>query len=524
MRVVKMKINKGKYIFSIALCILTFAVILAALPGCGDTGGNLQNEPYDEGAGAISPTPSAVVTPVNNDNPGKDQEQGGSAGKKVLNIYSYDEELEYIVKKYAQLHPEFDYEIRFIYTPVIDDYNTLRLLLDNLESDSDNTADIYSIPAAYASRFIKGEMSDYACTYKELGIDVENAIKKADIPQYIVDAGTNPDGEVIALPYKPYVNVFMYRRSIAREVFGTDDPDKISEIIGGGTESWDKFLQAAQTLKEYGYYIVPGCQDLSRMIDTGILISQQDSGTEFDISPDWKEFMDMSKAFFDKGYISGDIRSWGDEWVACINGKGDKKAFGTVIMLDFIDTGFALDFYLKDTAGDWGICLPPFKTADGNITGIMVNKNSPLKDELKALIEWITLDCTENGLQYLRASGTLYERGVDGPNTFEMYGGKRTVVSGTVLNNINTSLDFLGGQNINPVVYGAMRTTTREYQSFKSPEAAYFFKWVEETMEYVSGRKDKDTAVADFMQEAEETNRWYRELFGDYEMLHLLPW
>ena len=37
-----MKINKGKYIFSIALCILTFAVILAALPGCGDTGGNLQ--------------------------------------------------------------------------------------------------------------------------------------------------------------------------------------------------------------------------------------------------------------------------------------------------------------------------------------------------------------------------------------------------------------------------------------------------------------------------------------------------
>lgn len=513
-----------KNVISIALCMLAVAVIFAALPGCGDTGGNLQNEPYNGGTGVNSPSQPAAETPGNNGEPEKDQEQGASAGKRVLNIYSYDEELDYIVRKYAQLHPEFDYEIRFVYTPVIDDYNTLYLLLESFKNDSDDSVDIYSVPAAYTSRFIKGEMSNYACTYKELGIDVENGIKKADIPQYIVDAGTNADGEIVALPYKPYVNVFMYRRSIAREVFGTDDPDRISEIIGGGTESWDRFLEAARTLKEHGYYIVPGCQDLSCMMDTGILVSRQDSGAEFEINPDWEEFMDMSKTFFDNGYISGDIRTWNEEWTACLNGTGDKKAFGSVIMLDFIDNSFATDFYLKDTVGDWAVCLPPFKVADGNITGIMVNKNSPLKDDLRALIEWITLDCTETGLQYLRASGTLYDRGIDGHEVYEMYGGKRPVVSGTVLKNINTSLDFLDGQNVNPVVYDALRTPTREYQSFKSPEAAYFFLWVDETMEYMNDRKDKDTARADFNQKARETEQWYRELFDEYGMLHLLPW
>lgn len=465
-------------------------------------------------------TPSAAKTPESGRKSGMEQSQNVSEGKKVLNIYSYDDELDEVINKYIQLHPEFDYEIQYWNTPMVDAYHTLSLINENLQSDAEAVADIYTVPAAYASKFIKGALSAYACPYKELGIDVEAAVKKADIPQYVVEAGTNPDGEIIALPYKPYVNVFMYRRSIAREVWGTDDPDKIAALIGGGTESWDKFMEAAQTLKEKGYYIVPGCHDLSRMVDTGLYVFQQGSDPAPSIYPSWEEFMDRAKVFYDQGYIK-DIMPFTEEWSLALNGKGDKPVFGFVIMLDFIDSP-ALDTYLKDTAGDWAICLPPFKTADGNLTGIMVNKNSPHRDELGPLIEWITLDCSEKGLQPLRASGALYSQSVDGYHVWDMYGGKRPVVSGTVLKNTETRLDFLGGQNINPVVYDALRTPSRAYQSYSSPESDIFGIWADETLAYIRDDKDKNTAIADFIKKADELELRYKEIFDEYGIAYLL--
>jgi hypothetical protein len=41
---------------------------------------------------------------------------------------------------------------------------------------------------------------------------------------------------------------------------------------------------------------------------------------------------------------------------------------------------------------------PEHYLAANNDTGIMVNKNSPHKELLGPLIEWITLDCSETGL------------------------------------------------------------------------------------------------------------------------------
>ena len=81
--------------------------------------------------------------------------------------------------------------------------------------------------------------------YEDLGIDVDNEIEAADIAQYSVDIGTNTDGQVDGLGYQATGGCFIYRRSIAKDVFGTDDPAEVSAIIGAGTGTWDKFLEAA---------------------------------------------------------------------------------------------------------------------------------------------------------------------------------------------------------------------------------------------------------------------------------------
>ena len=87
--------------------------------------------------------------------------------------------------------------------------------------------------------------------YKDLGIDVDKLLKEAEIAPYTVDIGTNPDGELVGLGYQATGGAFIYRRSIAKDVWGTDDPAVIKDKIGPG---WDKFFEAAAELKAKGLW------------------------------------------------------------------------------------------------------------------------------------------------------------------------------------------------------------------------------------------------------------------------------
>ena len=46
----------------------------------------------------------------------------------------------------------------------------------------------------------------------------------AEIAQYTVDIGTNPSGDLVGLGYQATGAGMIYRRDIAIDVWGTDDP------------------------------------------------------------------------------------------------------------------------------------------------------------------------------------------------------------------------------------------------------------------------------------------------------------
>ncbi len=439
-------------------------------------------------------------------------------GTRELNVYSYDEELPELIKQYAKGHPEFNFKVNWYYYAMVDNFSTLGAINDNMQSSGGQVVDIYCVPDTYSHEMIKGEYSKHASTYKELGIDIDADIQKAGIPQYVIDAGTNPDGEVIALPYQAGVNVFMYRRSIANGVWGTDDPDRIAEIIGAGSDKWDSFLQAAQTLKEHGIYIVPGCGDIAGMIDTGIPASGQAADKGYDVNPKWQEFMDISKQMFDNGYMK-DEQPWNDGWSNMLNGIGDKPVFGFVLPFEYFKAYTESDHYLKSTAGDWAICVPPFKIKAAFDTGIMVNKDSPNKKALGPLIEWLTLDCSEEGLQYQLANDALYDKG---SQLYRIYGGKKAVVSGTILKNTKCNIDFLGGQNINPVIYDVLDTPGGKHD-YGGLEVIIFGEWMNKTRAYTNGEVDRKTAVAEFKEAEKKTQSWYKNMLDQYEVSFLFP-
>lgn len=156
--------------------------------------------------------------------------------------------------------------------------------------------------------------------------------------------------------------------------------------------------------------------------------------------------------------------------------------------------------YLPNTAGDWAICRTTrVNTFEGTHSGIMVNKNSPLKEKIAPLIEWMTLDCSENGLQYRLANDTLYRNGDAVDDLYEAYGNKRAVISGTIMKNTMNTIDFLGGENINSIVYNTIKQTNgKKYEFYTSLDSTADSEWMNIVRAYLKQGKSKDAAIAEF--------------------------
>ncbi len=476
------------FIIVVAIIITAIAIIYGYI-----------NSPDADKEAAV-PTPSSqTLLPEEPQEPSvTDEPQPKPHGTVRIRVYTAFRELDDIIERYAEEHWDFDYLV-LAYTDelVYSFLDIVNLAGDNLKNNTE-PMDLFCVPAAYMSQFAKGEFSEYVCTYEELGIDVDSLLEKMDIPRYIIEAGTNRDGKIAALPVLSSANVFLYRRSVAREIFGTDDPDVISGIIGGGTQSWDKFLEAAQTLKEHGYYIVPGCEDMTCLVDTSCPVSGL-MDENFRPDPAWEKFMDVSKILYENGCIK-DIEAWSDEWFNIIKGEGD-KVFGIVTSTDncyFLD---ALSF--EKTYGDWAVCLSPFQIPADLYSGVFVSKHTENKELIKPLIEWITLDSSKTGLQYRLANGTF--------NDCYNY----PVVSRAILKESFNSCGMIDGQDMNPIIYESLNILDSLSPPAVTHDIRYgliFNRFLEETRAYIRGEKDKETAIADFIENArkswEDGTRW----------------
>ena len=410
------------------------------------------------------------------------------AADDVINLYAFTDEVPGMLQKYIDEHPDFGYTLNS--TIIATTEGAYQPALDQaLAAGGSDAPDIYCAEAAFILKYSQGDAAEYAAAYEDLGIDVDAEIDAADIAQYSVDIGTNPDGQVVALGYQATGGAFIYRRSIAQDVFGTDDPAEISAIIGGGSGSWDKFFEAAEALKEKGYGIISGDGDLWHAVenssDTGWIVDGK-----LNIDPKREAFMDLSMTLKENEYHN-DTQDWQDAWFADMAGVGPKGIFG------FFGPAWLINYTIapncggnavgEGTYGDWAICESPIGFFWGG-TWLLANKDTDKADAVAELIEWVTLNCTEEGLQYQWANGTTFGEG----------GTKDSVASGTVMSNSDGALDFLGGQNMFDVFVPANAfangTNMTQYDETIN---SY---WRDAVREYTSGNKTKEDAIAGFKQ------------------------
>ena len=454
--------------------LLTVAMTATLLVGCGGSDAPAAAETATDApaAEAEAEAPAAEAAP---------------SGDNVINLWAFTDEVPKMVDKFLEANPDFGYEVNSTIIATTD--GAYQPALDQaLAAGGDEAPDIYCAEAAFILKYSQGDASGFAAAYEDLGIDVAGKTKEADIAQYTIDIGTRPsDGKLVGLGYQATGGAFIYRRSVAKDAFGSDDPKVVAEAIGGGSGSWDKFFEAAETLKAKGYGIISGDGDLWHAVEnsspTGWIVDGK-----LNIDPKREEFLDLSKKLKDNDYHN-DTQDWQDAWFADMKGEGAKDVLG------FFGPAWLINYTLapncggeavgEGTYGDWAICEPPIGFFWGG-TWILANKDTAKAEAVAEIIEWITLDSSEDGLQYKWANGTLFGEG----------GTKDAVASGTVMAKSNGELDFLGGQNMFDVFVPANQYANGK--NLTQYDETINQHWRDAVREYTAGNKTREEAIAAF--------------------------
>lgn len=457
-----------------ALAALTMLASMASLTACGkkddDTKTNDNNN---------------SVSDSKDKDKDQDKDNSGDGNKTTINLWTFTNEVEGMVNKFMEMNPDFAAKYDVNTTIIATTDGAYQPALDSaLAAGGKDAPDMYCAEAAFVLKYTQGDAAKFAAPYSSLGIDVDAKLSEADIAQYTVDIGTNPSGDLVGLGYQATGGAFIYRRSIAKDVFGTDDPATIQKEIGPG---WDKFFEAAEKLAAKNYGIVSGDGDMWHAVE-----NSSDQGWIVDgklnIDPKREEFLDLSKKLKDNNWHN-DTKDWNDAWFADMAGVGDKGIFG------FFGPAWLINYTMADncggkavgegTYGDWAVCTPPVGFFWGG-TWLLANNDSPNKEAVGQIIEWITLDSSETGLQYMWANGTYNP---DSPT-------KDCVASGTVMAKSDGTVDFLGGQNMfDAFIEGNKYANGKNLTQYDETINSY---WRDQVRQYTAGNKSRDEAIADF--------------------------
>lgn len=442
-----------------------------------NTGAETTPEVTAEVTAAPTETPAPTGTP-----------EPAIADDTPINLYSFTNEVPNMLDRYLQLHPDFPYKINPVITATTD--GLYEPALD--QALASGSVDMYCVESAFAQKYTQFDMASFAMPYMDLGIDVSNELAAAQIAQYTIDIGTRPsDGKLVGLGYQATGGALIYRRSIAKATWGTDDPTAIAAKVGPG---WTKFFSAAADLKKKGYAVVSGDGDIWHSVENSAEKGWVVDGKLY-IDPAREAFLDLSKELRAKGY-SNDTQDWTDAWYADMKGTGKKPVFsffGPAWMINYVMANQSGGTKPGEgTYGDWAVCAPPAGFFWGGTWVLADNdtlsSNTGKKAAVGTLINWITLDCTRDGLQYAWANGTW--NGAQGT--------KDTVTSGTVMAMADGTLDFLGGQNMFDAFLPANQTANG--RNLTQYDGTIDTIWRDQVQRYASGQCTRDQAIAAFRQ------------------------
>lgn len=460
----------------ILAAVLASASILGAVAGCSSN--------------ATSSAGSSTTDSSKTD----DSSNAGTSDKftlkegegKTLNIAVWNEEFKNYFEKYIKAKMPEGVTVNFKITENKDNAYQNKLdedLPKNEAASADDKIDMFLFEADYALKYVN---SEYTLDVKSLGLTDEDL---SGMYQYTKDVATTQDGSKVlkGVSWQATPGLYAYRRSIAKDVLGTDDPAKVQEALA----DWTKFDEVAAKAADKGYKMLSGYDDAYRTFSNNVSAPWVNDNKEIIVDDNIMKWVDQTKTYTDKGY-NNKTSLWSDAWAA--DQGPDGKVFGFFYStwgINFTLAGNSLAVKEKEGGklevgnggyGDWAVCYGPqayfwggtwMAAAKGTDNAALVG------DVLKAFC------CDKDfGVQFTKDTQDYYN------NEAAM---KELAAS-------DFKSDFLGGQN-----HIALFVETAP--KIDMSKISVYDQGLNETFqakfkEYFDGTVDKDTALKNFYEAA----------------------
>src|SRR5574344_199045 len=209
---------------------------------------------------------------------------------KVFNIYCWNEEFQSRFNAYFASKVPADVKINWIITPNQDNAYQNKLdevLLAQKKAKADDKVDLFLVEADYALKYVDTPYT----------LDVKKDIKLTDKDlaqqyKYTKDIMTDSKGVLKGVSWQACPGGFIYRRSIAKAVLGTDDPSEVQKSL----DSWDLFDEVAAKAKAKGYFMLSGFDDAFRVFADNVKTPYV-KNNKITIDPNIRHWIAQTKTF-----------------------------------------------------------------------------------------------------------------------------------------------------------------------------------------------------------------------------------
>jgi ABC-type glycerol-3-phosphate transport system substrate-binding protein len=426
--------KKMKRLYFVLSVLIALSMLLAA---CGAPAAEAPaaEAPAAEAPAAEAPAAEAPAT------------EAPAAGKTVLNVWSFTTEINTMAIAFEAKHPDVD----VVYTMIPMTNGEYQTKVKAAAGTKDSP-DVVALEAAFVKEWVEADLL----------ADLNDLVPLTkDLKTYpaVVEVGTY-DGVAKAFSYQATPGAFFYRRSIAKECLGSDDPAEVQAMVA----DMDKFVETAAKIKACGtgdYYTVGTAGELFNPFLANRAQPWVVDG-KLVIDPKVEEYIQFAKLMRDGDYESG-AKQWTEGWFAGMNDTL-KAADGTPkkVFSYFLPT-WGLPYVLapnakskdgaSDTSGDWAMISGPLSYQWGG-TWVGVLDGSPNSELGKEFVKFVALD-EENLTNWATGVYTNeYLKAIDPtvPDDQKQAAGD-FVSSQVVVEKITSSFDkstladFLGGEN-----------------------------------------------------------------------------
>ena len=352
-------------------------------------------------------------------------------GPVDVTLWTFTDDLKKPIEKFQQENP--DITINLVLFPWDEIATKLRPVLRS----GKGAPDLFAVDMADVRTFVEAGYW--------LDLSGEFDIDASAVFDYVLDLGRDDQGNIRALAWQSTPGATYYRRSLAKQYFGTDDPKEIADKFS----STDNIIAMARELKEKSggsVKLLGGRQDYT-MFFRSLRESPWVVDNTFVIDPMMEYAMDFGKILYDED-LDAKTQLMTPEW---FTGLKENTIF--LALLPTWGLTYSLKGNVPETSGDWALTSSPAPWYWGG-TWMGIYKDSPKKEAAWKFLEALSLN-KDFGMWWAKETGdfpanrqiinelkdTVSDPYLSGQNTFEFFLEEAQKIRGDLVTKYDTQLN-----------------------------------------------------------------------------------